>query len=55
MKASELIKMLQKRIEEYGDLDCTYQDIWNYGWAEFDVEYVEVDFDCRKEPIFKVR
>lgn len=55
MKASELIKMLQKRIEEYGDLDCVYQDLDNYSWCDFDVENVELDTDYRKEPIFRVR
>jgi len=55
MKASELIKMLQERIEEHGDLDCVYKDLFDYGWHDFDVNNIEFDLlDYKKKAIFRV-
>jgi len=56
MKATELIKMLQERIEKHGDLDCVYQDLFDYSWCDFDVDNIEFDLlDYNKKPVFRVR
>ena len=56
MKATELIKMLQERIEKHGDLDCVYVDLFDYSWHDFDIDNIEFDLlDYNKKPVFRVR